>query len=395
MLNRADKTPRYSLALDLFHDLEDSVAQSAETDAAALRATGHDFSWLLRAPAFHRAVVRIDTRSLNIEWAQDSPFRFYPVHEDDRFGYRLHDAEAVINKVLALAVRSEIRDFVDVLHLDEMYLSLGALAWAACGKDPGFTPEFLLEHAARHAAYTQRDLDRLSLREPLDLGILKQRRLAALARARTLVAALPPDEVGCLYLDSDQRPAAADAAAVEVDDRGGRQRVQLGGDARRWSSASARRDPGENAGLRIRHHLGMSFPETVRRHLRALGALYVTARQGAPGPRPTATPNRPRRSSSRDARVPLRQAVRRHRCQRWCAYIRCYRNSRDASAWDLQRRLRCQTTGGRGMFTPRIRQTACSGGATGDKHAGHFAPEITKIAIFRYNCHTEPSTGNR
>ena len=64
---------------------------------------GHDFSWLLRAPAFHRAVVRIDTRSLNIEWAQDSAFRFYPVHEDDRFGYRLHDADAAINKVLALA----------------------------------------------------------------------------------------------------------------------------------------------------------------------------------------------------------------------------------------------------------------------------------------------------
>ena len=214
VLNRADETPRYSLDLDLFHDLEDGIVQSAETDAATLRAAGHDFSWLLRAPAFHRAVVRIDTRSLNIEWAQDSAFRFYPVHEDDRFGYRLHAADAAINKVLALAGRSEIRDFVDVLHLDETYLSLGALAWAACGKDPGFTPEFLLEHAARHAAYTQRDLDRLSLREPLDLGILKQRWLAALARACTLVAALPPDEVGCLYLDSDQRPASPDPSSA-------------------------------------------------------------------------------------------------------------------------------------------------------------------------------------
>jgi len=53
--------------------------------------------------------------------------------------------------------RSEIRDFVDVLHLDDSYLPLGALAWAACGKDPGFTPDFLLDHAARHVAYTQVD----------------------------------------------------------------------------------------------------------------------------------------------------------------------------------------------------------------------------------------------
>ena len=68
VLNRAVETPRYSFDLDLFHDLEDSVAQSAETDAATLRAAGHDLSWLLRTPAFHRAVVRVDTRSLKIEW---------------------------------------------------------------------------------------------------------------------------------------------------------------------------------------------------------------------------------------------------------------------------------------------------------------------------------------
>ena len=110
---------------------------------------------------------------------------------------------------------TEIRDFVDVLHLDETRLPLGALAWAACGKDPGFTPEFLLEHAARHVAYTQDDLDRLSLREPLALGDLKRRWLSALELARTLVARLPPDEIGCLYVDSDQRPIAPDPTSDE------------------------------------------------------------------------------------------------------------------------------------------------------------------------------------
>ena len=188
-------------------------SQSAETDAATLRDAGWELSWLLRTPTFHRAVVGAEERVLKIEWAQDSAFRFYPVQEDERFGYRLHDADAAVNKVLALAGRSEIRDFVDVLHLDDSYLPLGALAWAACGKDPGFTPEFLLEHAARHVAYTRRDLDRLSLREPLDLGVLKRRWLAALARARTLVAGLPPDEIGCLYVDSGGRPVAPAPAA--------------------------------------------------------------------------------------------------------------------------------------------------------------------------------------
>ena len=57
-----------------------------------------EVSWLLRAPAFHRAVARVDTGSLRIEWAQDSAFRFYPLSKDDRFGYRLHDADAAVNK---------------------------------------------------------------------------------------------------------------------------------------------------------------------------------------------------------------------------------------------------------------------------------------------------------
>ena len=36
--------------LDLFHDLEDSIARSAEADAAALGGAGYDLSWLLRTP---------------------------------------------------------------------------------------------------------------------------------------------------------------------------------------------------------------------------------------------------------------------------------------------------------------------------------------------------------
>jgi len=210
VLHRADDTPRFSQDLDLFHDVEDSVARSAEADAATLRQAGCEFAWLLRTPTFQRAVVTVGEEQLKIEWAHDSAFRFFPVQRDERCGYRLHDADASVNKVLALAGRSEVRDFVDVLHLDETYLSLGAMAWAACGKDPGFTPDFLLDHANRHVAYTEADLARLDLRAPLDLRSLKQRWFAAMEGAQELVDALPPDEVGCLYLDPERRPVTPD-----------------------------------------------------------------------------------------------------------------------------------------------------------------------------------------
>jgi len=213
VLHRDSDTPRFSQDLDLFHDLEESVALCAETDAVTLRDAGYDFSWVLRTPAFYRAVLSAQGQQLKIEWAQDSAFRFFPVQEDDHCGYHLHYADAALNKLLALAGRQEIRDFVDILHLHDSYLHLGAMAWAACGKDPGFSPGFLLDQAGRHVAYTQADMDRLNLREPLDLKSLKKRWLGALEEAQQLVDALPPDEVGCLYLDAEQSPVTPDPAS--------------------------------------------------------------------------------------------------------------------------------------------------------------------------------------
>ncbi len=215
VLHRDRKSPRFSQDIDLFHDVEDSIARCAEQDAATLRGAGYRFEWTLRTSTFHRAVVSVDAQQLKVEWAQDSAFRFFPVQQDAFFGYRLHDADAATNKILALAGRSEVRDFVDVMHLHETYLSLGALAWAACGKDPGFTPEFLLEQAGRHTAYTQADLGRLSLKSPMDLGVLKRKWLAALEEARNLASSLPSEEIGCLYIGLNQVPVTPDPASIE------------------------------------------------------------------------------------------------------------------------------------------------------------------------------------
>ena len=207
VLHRHGDSPRFSQDFDFFHDLEESVALSAEADVAALQDAGYSCKWLLRTPAFQRVVVVADGKQFKMEWVQDSAFRFFQVVEDEFCGYRLHDADAAVNKLLALAGRQEVRDYVDVLYLDRNYLSLGAMAWAACGKDPGFTPLFLLEHAARHVAYTQEDLNRLILREPLDLQAMKHDWLRILDQAKELVAALPPEEIGCLYLDDEFTPA--------------------------------------------------------------------------------------------------------------------------------------------------------------------------------------------
>lgn len=215
VFHREADSPRFSQDLDFFHDIEESVSKSAESDAQTLSEAGFDIEWLLRAPVFYRAVISKAGEGVRLEWAQDSAFRFFPVQEDAVCGYRLHEIDAATNKMLALAGRQEIRDFVDILHLHDNTLSIGAMAWAGCGKDPGFTPDFLLDHVARHVAYTQADLDRLNLRMPLDLVEMKKKWLSALEQAKQLISFLPADEMGCLYLDSGGIPVTPDSRSAQ------------------------------------------------------------------------------------------------------------------------------------------------------------------------------------
>ena len=96
-----------------------------------------------------------------------------PRAEDEDFGYCLHPADLATNKVVALVGHSEIRDFLDILQLDREYLSLGAIIWAACGKDEGYTPALILELTNRHARYQESDLKGENLVRPADLKGLK------------------------------------------------------------------------------------------------------------------------------------------------------------------------------------------------------------------------------
>lgn len=130
--------------------------------------------------------------------------------------------------MLALAGRSEVRDFVDTIYLNNNQLALGVLIWAAYGKDPGYTPELLLTQCQRHSRYTQGDLDRLMLAISLDIRELKQEWLKAVEDAGKLISSLPYKELGCLYLDADDKIVTPDPFANEFSTLK-RHRGSLGG----------------------------------------------------------------------------------------------------------------------------------------------------------------------
>jgi hypothetical protein len=215
VINRADASFRYSDDLDIFHDAAESVAIYAEADAEHLRASGYAVEWALRHVGFFRAEVSRGEDRLRLDWAHDSAFRFFPVQPDPDFGYCLHPADLAVNKVLALAGRTEIRDFLDLLYLDRTYLGLAALAWAACGKDPGYTPSLLLDLMNRHARFQESDLRGEHLARPLDLRDLKQQWLTVREQAEALCARLPAEDLGCLYLDADNRPVTPDPDSAD------------------------------------------------------------------------------------------------------------------------------------------------------------------------------------
>ncbi len=163
---------RYSNDLDYFHDSEERVATAFAADRLILEEQGYAVSVGLNQPGFIRAVVSKGTASTKVEWARDSAWRFMPPIKSDVAGYVLHPVDLAINKLLALVGRDEPRDFLDILDVHKSQLKLGALCWAAAGKDPGFTPTLLLGLLQRRGHYRPEDFARLHLRRQPDLTAL-------------------------------------------------------------------------------------------------------------------------------------------------------------------------------------------------------------------------------
>jgi hypothetical protein len=136
-----------------------------------------------------------------MQWARDSAFRYFPLLADPDLGLVLHPVDLATNKVLALVGRLEVRDWVDVIESCQRVQHLGLLAWAASGKDPGFSPSGILEQAGRSARYSEEEVRQLSYEtDPPSAADLSKRWHAILGEARSMVGILPAEQVGTCVL---------------------------------------------------------------------------------------------------------------------------------------------------------------------------------------------------
>jgi hypothetical protein len=214
VLNAPPESPRFSNDFDFFHDAVEALALASERDVAALRAAGYEVvpdesygSWDTLT-SFRRARVLRGAGDLTLDWAHDTAWRFFPIVNDPVLGWRLHLFDMAINKALALSGRTETRDYVDILELARIY-SLEAIVWAACGKDEGFSPLFLLKMMRRFAKTVRGELDEIKARD-LDPIEMKMEWIDICDKAEAemihLADTRPDMPIGVAFVDSMGEP---------------------------------------------------------------------------------------------------------------------------------------------------------------------------------------------
>jgi hypothetical protein len=213
----APGSERFSNDLDYFHDSVERVASAFAADRSLLEGSGFVLEIGLQQVGIVRCVVKKGSEATKVDWAHDAAWRFLPSLPHPIAGYVLHPIDLAVNKLLALVGRDEPRDFLDIMFAHKRVLALGALCWAAAGKDPGFTPPLLLDLLRRRGRLRPEDLARLHLRTLPDLESLKREWLRALEGAEAFIAARPPAELGCLYYSRKRQKFVSEFGSPDAD----------------------------------------------------------------------------------------------------------------------------------------------------------------------------------
>ena len=220
-LNYHLKTSRQSRDIDIFHDSLKALETSWASDCRILREAGYTVELRRQLSTFIEAIASKDGDSTEIQWAQDSAYRFFPLLHDELMGLTLHPFDLATNKLLALVGRVEPRDWIDIINCDRLLQPLPYLIWAACGKDPGFNPSFLVEMIARRR-YNQVELDSEFPDGRFNAAALCASWHELIRAARKTLPLLPPEhagtcvatESGDLFRGSDEDLLAALAAGT-------------------------------------------------------------------------------------------------------------------------------------------------------------------------------------
>jgi len=209
---------RISRDIDLFHDTLEALHATWQADRMLLEKNGYELRSIHERLGYVETMVGKGSDTVLMQWTRDSAFRFFPLVQHEEFGLVLHPFDLATNKVLALAGRLEIRDWIDVVTCNQQIQPLGYLAWAACGKDPGFSPLAILQEAGRSGRYTTVELEGLCFDGPPPvLDDLLRQWHSMLREAREVVGILPAEQAGTCVLHNQGGLYQEDSAQLRRD----------------------------------------------------------------------------------------------------------------------------------------------------------------------------------
>lgn len=215
-LNHQLKRPRISSDIDVFNSSYSALERAVDRDCAVLGDAGYDIRVTRKRDYIVEVVVSSDGGSTELQWVQDSAYRFFPLIEDELLGLTLHPFDLATNKLLALASRRVPRDWVDTITCSEDIQPLGLLAWAANGKDLGLTPNYILEMCSR-TNYAPPEFE-MAIKNAGDYNLadLSAKWHEMIWRARDTIKLLPAVEVGKAVMTKDGELFKGDDDALKA-----------------------------------------------------------------------------------------------------------------------------------------------------------------------------------
>jgi hypothetical protein len=125
--------------LDLFTDLDTAIESADRLARFIAHKTGCTFMAVQSTPDFRRFLLSRENESVRIDFIRDRAPQLYPKVVRD--GVRTDSVEEiVVNKLCALVGRSEIRDLVDLMYLEQAGYRVENYLDSATHKDAGITP---------------------------------------------------------------------------------------------------------------------------------------------------------------------------------------------------------------------------------------------------------------
>jgi hypothetical protein len=199
---------RMSDDIDIFHDTDEEIGQSADRDIALLVANDFDVRVVVDVYGCVEAEVTKHNKSTIIQWMSESRVRFFPLVRDAEWGARLHPADLAVNKILAASSRSKARDFVDLVEIDSSFCPLGVLVMAASGKPPHYSPQRMIEEMRRRGlSISNGDYEAVRRNGAVwNAHDMRAKLEVALDKAEAYVRTAPPESIGLLPVDSNEVP---------------------------------------------------------------------------------------------------------------------------------------------------------------------------------------------